>query len=270
MQSIEPYFREVGAGPGVVCVHANASSSSQWRTLMERLAPRFRVLAADSYGAGKSPPWPKDRTIMLDDEIGLLEPVFARAGDSFALVGHSYGAAVALLAALRLPQRIRDLVLYEPTLFALLDAAVPPPNDADGIRQTAALAATELAAGGRNAAAERFIDYWMGAGTWARMPESRCAPIEASIVNIQGWATALLGEPTPLSAFRSLEVPVLLLTGKNSPASSLGVARLLAQALPNVRVIELDGLGHMGPITHPEIVNAAIETFLVSRWENRA
>ena len=53
-----PFFREAGSGPGVVCVHSNASSSGQWRGLMDLLAARFHVLAADTYGAGKSPPWP--------------------------------------------------------------------------------------------------------------------------------------------------------------------------------------------------------------------
>jgi pimeloyl-ACP methyl ester carboxylesterase len=259
---IEPFFREAGAGPGVVCVHSNASSSSQWRALMDRLSPRFHVLAADAYGAGKSPPWPTDRTVTLHDEVALLEPVLARAGDPLSLVGHSYGGAVALLAALRQPQRIRRLVLYEPTLFGLLDAESPAPNEADGIRGAVASAVRELAAGRRGGAAERFIDYWMGGGTWARMPEPRRGPIEASVVNVQGWATALFGEPTPLSAFGAVELPVLLLVGKESPASSRGVARLLARALPNLQRVELDGLGHMGPITHPEIVNAAIEVFL--------
>jgi pimeloyl-ACP methyl ester carboxylesterase len=262
MPSIEPFFREAGTGSGVVCMHANASSSSQWRALMDRLAPRFHVLAADGYGAGKGPPWPTDRTLTLGDEVAVLEPVLARAGDPFTLVGHSYGAAVALVAALQQPHRVRRLVLYEPTLFALLDAESPPPNDADGIRQTVAFAAARLLEGQRGAAAERFIDYWMGTGTWARMPEPRRAPIEAAIVNVQGWATALLEEPTPLSALRALQVPVLLLVGQDSPASSRGVARLLAQTLPALQVMELEGLGHMGPITHPEIVNAAIEAFL--------
>ena len=262
MQPIEPFFREEGAGPGVVCVHSNASSSSQWRALMTHLAPKFHVLAADSYGAGKSPRWPTDRTVTLSDEVALLEPVMTRAGDPFALVGHSYGAAVALLAALMQPRRVRCLVLYEPTLFALLDAESSPPNDAEGIRQTVLSVALELAAGKRDAAAERFIDYWMGAGSWASIPAPRRAPIEASVVNIEGWATALFGEPTPLSAFKALKLPVLLLVGKDSPVSSRGVARLLSQALPDVRVVELDGLGHMGPITHPEIVNSAIEAFL--------
>src|SRR5688572_14337283 len=85
-----PFFREAGSGPGVVCLHSNASTCGQWRGLMEALAPRCHVLAADSYGAGKSPPWPTDRQVVLRDEVALLEPVFARAGDPFALVGHSY------------------------------------------------------------------------------------------------------------------------------------------------------------------------------------
>jgi pimeloyl-ACP methyl ester carboxylesterase len=170
---IEAFVRELGSGPGVVCVHSNASSSSQWRGLMERLAPRSRVLAADSYGAGKSPPWPTDRPLGLGDEAALLEPVFARAGEPFSLVGHSYGAAVALIAALRQPSRVRSLVLYEPTLFAPLDAESPPPNEADGIRAAVAAAAAALALGRRDAAAEHFIDYWMGAGAWARTPDAR-------------------------------------------------------------------------------------------------
>ncbi|HUG79637.1 MAG TPA: alpha/beta fold hydrolase, partial [Burkholderiales bacterium] len=122
------FFREAGAGPGVVCLHSNASSSSQWRGLMDLLAPKYHVLAADSYGAGKSPAWPTDRPVRLRDEAALLEPVFARAGEPFTLVGHSYGAAVALIAALARPHRVRALALYEPTLFALVDAESPPPN----------------------------------------------------------------------------------------------------------------------------------------------
>lgn len=262
MKSIEPYVREAGHGPTVVCLHANASSSSQWRGLMDRLAPAFHVLAADSFGAGKGPPWPTDRPVALGDEVALLEPVFSRAGDRFSLVGHSYGAAVALIAAVQQPHRVRALALYEPTLFALLDAESRLPNEADGIRKAVTSAASELAAGNRGAAAEQFIDYWMGGGAWGRMPESRRAPIEASIVNVQGWATALFEEPTPLSAFKVLKLPVLLMVGKDSPASSRGVARRLAGVLPNLKLIELEGLGHMGPITHPEAVNTAIEAFL--------
>lgn len=260
-----PFFREVGAGPGVVCLHANASTSSQWRALMDSLAPKFHVLAADSFGAGKSPSWPSDRQVSLRDEVELLEPVFARAGERFTLVAHSYGAAVALIAALSQPRRIHALALYEPTLFGLLDQETPPPNDADGIRAAVADAAAAVEGADLAAAAECFIDFWMGKGAWAHTPESRKDAISASLVNVRGWAGALFNEPTPLAAFSRLDVPVLYMVGSESPASSRGVARLLVRALPRVEVVEFNGIGHMGPVTHPEVVNDAISRFLYTR-----
>ncbi len=269
MQSHSVFFREAGSGPGVVCLHSNASSSGQWRSLMDMLAPRFHVLAADSYGAGKSPPWPSDRKVGLREEVALIEPVFDRAGENFTLVGHSYGAAIALIAALEQPERIQSLVLYEPTLFSLLDAESPLPNDADGIRNAVADALLALEAGDANAAARHFIDYWMGRGTWNQMPQRNKPAITASIANIGGWSTALLSEPTPLQAFSALDIPVLFMIGKQSPPSSRGVARLLTGALPQVEVVEFEDLGHMGPVTHPDVVNQSILRFL-ERDEGRA
>jgi len=229
---------------------------------MDLLAPRFHVLAPDSYGSGRSRDWPSDRFISLRDEVALIEPVLARAGSPLALVGHSYGAAVALIAALANPGRVRAMALYEPTLFALLDAEALPPNEADGIRKGVADASVALDAGNQNAAAERFIDYWMGEGSWERTPDERKAPIAASVRNIRRWAHALFTEPTPLAAFRSLDIPVLYMVGKRSPPSSRGVARLLANALPRVEVVGFEELGHMGPVTHPDRVNDVIARFL--------
>jgi len=256
-----PFYREAGEGPGVVCLHANASSSSQWRGLLDLLAPTFHVLAPDSYGAGKSPAWP-DGKIGLKDEAAFLEPVFERAGDPFTLVGHSYGAAIALVAAAASPGRVRAMALYEPTLFAVLDAQHPPPNDADGIRATVARAGADLDANDLAGAAATFIDFWMGEGSFSKMPDARKGPILASIVNVRGWGNALLTEPTPLEAFAKLGVPILYMVGKKSPAPSLGVARILTATLPNVEVVEFDALGHMGPVTHPDVVNDAITRFL--------
>lgn len=262
MTTPTPFHRASGAGPAVVCLHANASSSSQWRGLMDSLAPSHRVLAPDLHGAGKGPAWPTDRPLALSDEIALLEPVFAAAGAPFVLVGHSYGAAVALLSAVRQPERVRALMLYEPTLFALVDAACPRPNDADGIRAVVELAHAAVVAGDRSAAAGHFIDFWMGAGAWRATPEARREPIAAAMANVQGWGHALFGEPTPLSAFAALTMPVLLLTGRDSPASARAVARLLVQTLPRLETLAFDGVGHIGPVTHPAVVNAAITDFL--------
>jgi pimeloyl-ACP methyl ester carboxylesterase len=258
----QPFVREAGAGPGVVCLHANASTSGQWRALMALLAPTFRVFAPDLYGSGQSPDWPSDRVITLRDEVAFIEPVLATAGSPLLLVGHSYGAAVALIEALSKPGRVSALALYEPTLFGLLDAEAPPPNDADGIRDGVADASISLDAGDRDAAAERFIDYWMGKGSWAQTPEQRKPPIAASVANIRRWAYALFTEPTALAAFRSLDIPVLYMIGKRSPASSRGVARLLTKALPRIEVVEFEELGHMGPVTDPDRVNGVIVSFL--------
>src|SRR5262249_40792762 len=195
-------------------------------------------------------------------EASSTAPARARPGPPLALVGHSYGPAVALIAALADPARVRAMVLYEPALFALLDAETPPPNEADGIRDAVAEAGLALEAGNLDAAAERFIDYWMGRGAWKRTPEQRRPPIAASVVNVRRWGHALFTEPTPLEAFRSLDVPVLYMVGKRPTTSARGVARLLATALPRVELLELDDLGHMGPITHPDLVNDVIAHYL--------
>ena len=259
-----PFVREAGSGPVVVCLHCNASSSSQWRDLLESLAPRFRVFAPDLYGSGKSADWPSDRSICLKDEVAFIEPVLS-AADSFSIVGHSHGAAVGLLAALAYPQRVRALALYEPTLFSLLDAESPPPNAADGIRQAVQACGRALDRGHVDEAAKHFIDYWMGPTSWENTPESRKAPIAASIVNVRRWGHALFTEPTALDAFKTLDIPVLYMVGKESTPSALGVARLLTRALPRVEVREFESLGHMGPITHPQQVNKAIAEFLAKQ-----
>lgn len=266
MTAATPFFREAGSGPGVVCLHANASSSSQWRALMELLAPHHHVLAPDCHGAGKGPPWPlrSDPPLALRDEVALVEPVLARAGTPLDLVGHSYGAAVALVAALQHPVRVRRLVLYEPTLFALVEADAPRPNDADGIRDAVARAGAALDAGDGDAAAAHFIDYWMGPGAWVATPEARRPAIMAAVAHVRGWAQALISEPTPLAAFAALQMPVLLLQGSDTTASARAVVQRLARTLPQVQLQVLDGLGHMGPVTHPERVNAAIQAFLAA------
>jgi len=230
--------------------------------LMDLLAPKFHVLAADSYGAGKSPAFTGSSGPSLSDEAALLEPVFAKAGEPFSLVGHSYGGAVALIAALANPKRVRALALYEPTLFALVEREKPSPNDVDGIRHAADAAIAACEAGDRVAASRAFIDFWMGGPMFDRMPERNREAIVASIEGVRAWKAALFGEPTPLAAFAALRMPVLLLVGSRSPLSSRAVAQRLARALPDVERVEMQGLGHMGPVTHPEPVNQRIRRFL--------
>jgi pimeloyl-ACP methyl ester carboxylesterase len=242
-----------------VCVHSSASSGRQWGALQRHLADGHRVLAPDLYGSGDSPRWTGDRELTLADEVALLEPALQAAGRPFHLVGHSYGGVVALRAALDDPGRIRSLVLIEPVMFGLLvadDPDQPATREIISVRDDTGAA---IERGALDSAAERFIDYWMGPGSLARMPPGRRASAAEAMRDVQQEWSALFAETTPLAAYSALDVPTLFLIGSQSPASARRVTALLAATLPRMTVTELDGVGHMSPVTHPGLVNAAIE-----------
>ena len=100
------------------------------------------------------------------------------------------------------------------------------------IRNAVADAGVALDAGNPDGAAKRFIDYWMGPGAWKQTPEQRRPSIAASVTKVRRWPYALFTEPTRLTVFQSLTVPVLYMVGKRSTQSAPGVARLLISALP--------------------------------------
>jgi pimeloyl-ACP methyl ester carboxylesterase len=246
----------------VVCLHASASSGRQWQALGRRLAGRYRVLSPDLYGAGDSPPWPAEREPTLADEVALLEPVLEAAGEPVHLVGHSYGGAVAARAALTYPGRFRSLVLIEPVLFGLLLAEDPGQRAAREVVAVCQHTRTAVELGALDSAARRFIDYWMGPGAWAGMPPHRRAAAARAMRAVSSEWSAIFAETTPLAAYASLDLPTLYVVGGKSPASTRAVARLLTRALPDVSTAELAEAGHMAPITHPDLVSAAIEAHI--------
>ena len=257
-----PFVRELGAGTAVVCLHASASHSGQWRGFMERMADRFRVIAVDLYGSGRTAAWPGDRPLSLDDEVALLSPVFEAAGDRFHLVGHSLGGAIALKAALADQARLISLAIYEPVLFGLLLAEAPESAESREILAVRDDTVRLVDEGDLEAAAERFLDYWMGEGAWAATSEQRRPVLAGAMRAVKQEWHALFDEPAGLTAFAAIEVPALLLTGSASRAPARAIARLLADALANVRVEEIEGVGHMAPLTAPDTVNGLIERFL--------
>ena len=72
-----PFVRESGQGTPTLCLHANASSSSQWRGLMDQMAPQFRMLAPDLLGVGRSGPWPVLAGARMQHELDALAPPVA-------------------------------------------------------------------------------------------------------------------------------------------------------------------------------------------------
>jgi pimeloyl-ACP methyl ester carboxylesterase len=263
-------YREAGRGPSIVCIHGSASSSGQWRSLMDRLSDRFRVIAPDLYGHGSTPSWPGHRGMHVDDEIDLLEPVFRLAADRFHLIGHSWGGAIALKAALRHLPRLRSLVLFEPALWSLLIADNPRSAPARGI--IANRDETQRLLDGRDyeGAGEYFIDYWIGPGTWKGMTEARRSAFAAGMGAASPEWHASWNEATPLAAFAAVNVPTLLLSGTGSPAPARTLTTLISSVIPHAEIVELEGVGHMGPVTNPEVVNSAMETFLLKILEHQA
>lgn len=262
MVQIIPFHREVGKGPLVVCLHSGVSSSGQWRSLMQLLADRYRVIAPDFYGAGKTPPWPGSRELLLDDEVSLIEPLFDGVSDRFCLVGHSYGAAVGIKAALKHRQRVRGLVVYEPVLFNLLFADDPDRLEAQAITSLRSDILRSIDAGTPESGAERFVDYWAGRGTWAAIPaDKRPLVLETMAATRSIWDSAC-NDPLPLSAYSTLDVPTLYLLGELSPPPSWRIAELLGSVLPKMRLVRLIGIGHMGLATHADKLNATISEFL--------
>lgn len=80
-------------------------------------------------------------------------------------------------------------------------------------------------------------------------------------MNARRWAHALMAEPTPLTRFANLDVPVLLMTGARSTASAHGVARRLMSVPLRAEHVVFEHLGRRGPNTHPEPVNETVAVF---------
>jgi pimeloyl-ACP methyl ester carboxylesterase len=250
-----------GTGPLVLCLHSSTGSQAQWRTLADRLADRAEVISPDLYGHGRSPAWPEGAANTLDTDaravMALVQAQRPRlAQEGLHLVGHSYGGAVALRIALRHPQLVRSLTVYEPALFGLLggdDAAEP-----EEIRDIARTVASLVRAGEVAAAAQVFVAYWGGAGAWPAMNEAQQATVVHRISTIPRHFDALFDARPDTRLWQRLQMPVWLLHGSATRASARAVADRLATLLPCVQRAEIRGAGHLGPVTHAAAVADAM------------
>jgi pimeloyl-ACP methyl ester carboxylesterase len=256
-------FRESGRGAPVVLLHGSASSSGQWRALAKRLEGRFRIMAPDLHGHGGSDPWPGPAAPTLDGEAAIIAALADREGGPVHLVGHSYGAAVALHFARRHPERLCSLVLVEPVAFHLLRGGGPACG-AMLAKIEGVAGAVARAAAGRNPASgmARFVDFWNGDGAWSRMPAERQAATARLAAAVAGHFAATLAETTPLDAYRAVEVPTLVACGTETPAPTRHIAEALIRTLPRPWALRVADAGHMLPLTHPEAVNGAVAAHL--------
>jgi pimeloyl-ACP methyl ester carboxylesterase len=116
VNGLEIFYIDRGSGDVVVLVHGWASSSFSWRRNVPHLSQRFRVIAPDLPGFGLYQRLPGGLELehLRKVLLGLLDRIGVR---EFNVVGHSMGGAISAYIAATTPERVRKLVLVNPSLF---------------------------------------------------------------------------------------------------------------------------------------------------------
>jgi pimeloyl-ACP methyl ester carboxylesterase len=251
-------YRTLGEGTPVLLLHATLSNAAQLGSLAGALAGsgRLRTIAVDRRGSGESRlavPRPLEMSVHVADLTAILD---AEGQAAAVLVGHSFGAVVALEFAARRPDRTIAIVAYEPPYAPVAD---------DGTRQELAVvaAATERAycLDGAASAAETFVRGVAGDAAWDELSERRRGVLEGvgdgavADVSLRGLDLDGLGR---------IVAPVALLTGDASQPFYAGIADALAARIPGASRVALPGLRHPAPITDPAPVAAAVLAALVA------
>lgn len=247
--------------PTLVLLHASGSSGRQWDALAESLKTRFDVRAIDLHGHGRQAAPAHGQPLRVHDDVALAQDVLEAAGGGH-VIGHSYGAAVAMHLAAVAPGLVHSLAMYEPVVFRLLaDHASGSP----GAREVFEVATGIWEQVGQSHLAEAaalFVDYWSGQGTWEAMPAERQQAVAARMPLINQQFHTLMHTPLPPAALARLDMPLLCLHGTRSTCAARQMAMLLESLLPQGRHEALEGLGHMAPVTHGLGVNHRLIRFL--------
>jgi pimeloyl-ACP methyl ester carboxylesterase len=214
-------------------------------------APHVDTVAVDLHGHGLGPALPAPDHSVFAEDVARVAKICERIVGGVHLVGHSYGGATALRVALTMPRQIRSVTVYEPVLFGVLRDCYGRGRPAAEIWEVARAVRRHVHAGMRETAARIFIDYWSGAGTWDTLPEARQMGHAARMPVIAAQFESLVRDPVRLEHFKTLDVPVLCIVGRQTRAPVVRIAELIAGALPHASIERVAGLGHMGPVTHP-------------------
>jgi pimeloyl-ACP methyl ester carboxylesterase len=113
---------ELGKGsPAIVLVHSIGGDRSDWARVAPILASHHRVILVDLPGHGQSPP-PEGEPTVEAAAAALGRTLAERRVEHAVLVGHSYGALVALQAALDQPKRAAAVVVVDASSFSSADS----------------------------------------------------------------------------------------------------------------------------------------------------
>jgi pimeloyl-ACP methyl ester carboxylesterase len=234
---------EVGAGPVLVLIHAGVADRTMWAEHLQPLADAgHRVIAPDLPAYGDAPVPAEDAP--WNDVVETLD---ALGVEQAALVGNSFGGAVALRVAAVVPDRVRALMLV----------SAPPPGLEPSAQLQAAWEAEGAAieAGDLEAAVQAVVDAWTQPGAGPALRERVAAMQRRSL-------TTMLAAPEPpegpdplgagLDALGAIAVPALVAAGELDMPDFLTGAEAMAAGLPNARHQVIPGAGHLAPLETPD------------------
>jgi pimeloyl-ACP methyl ester carboxylesterase len=241
--------------PVVVALHCSCSSGRQWLNYPAECPSHWRWRMPNLLGYAGQNALPFGHKVTLGAEASRIAPLLP-ADTGAHLAGHAYGAAVALQLALRLPQRVHSLTLYEPACFALLRPASPAllQEMVDHCQRITAL----VHAGDTATAAQEFVSHWCGPGAWATFTAERRQTITSSMPKVQLEFQALFMDTIEPGRLARLRMPVRVVYGQHSPRPTREIATIVAQHCPEGQLVQLRDADHLTPIESPARFAAAL------------
>ena len=259
-------------GDGVdtfVLLHGYGASSFSWRTWAPALARLGHVVLVDMKGFGSAPK-PDDDAYAPRDHAELIHRlILQRDLRRVTLVGHSLGGGVALLTALRL---LDDETGRLHRMVIVAGASYPqrlPPFVALAKRRYLATALMRLLG------ARRVVRFVLR--TIVHRPEDvtrsqvegYADPLSTAEARAALIATALRIQPPDLKVtakrYPEIDVPALLLWGRQDRVVPLSVGEALSRALPQGQLVVLDDCGHLPAEELPMKSVEVLEAFLRGR-----
>lgn len=248
-----------GAARQALAIHCTLGHAGAWRGVAAALKEDLSLLAFDLPSHGKSGVW--DRTGNVHDVATEMARGLISA--PMDLIGHSFGATIALRIAVESPELVRSLTMIEPVYFA---AALQddPALAAQYARDTAPLDAA-FASGDEREAARVFNRDWGDGTPWEDLPErmrdhmARLVHyVPASAAFVHHDSAGLLQEGRMARA----AMPAVVIEGDQSPPMSAKIAVSLQKRLPDLERVVVNGAGHMLPVTHPQLLVAPVRALL--------
>jgi pimeloyl-ACP methyl ester carboxylesterase len=223
----------IGQGPPVLFVHGSVvGADSTWRK-QRPLAERWTLILPNRPGFGASPPLERG-------DFEVEAPLFAELlGDGAHLVGHSYGAVIALLAAAKRPEAVRSLTVSEPGSLRL--AAGNPVVD-EMIRN-----GERLFRDPESIPSDVFLRFFRsGAGSARHTPEELSEELARGVELLKRERLSWEAE-IPVDELAGADFPSLVISGDHSEAFE-AVCDALVEGLGAERAV-IPGHGHTIPTT---------------------